>query len=293
MNQAEEFQISTEDQSYISATLYKKGAERSTHLIIVGPAAGAPQGYYRGFAHYAAEYKDFDVVTFDYRGIGRSLLEDSIINCDARMSDWGELDTQAVIKWADKKYEKIFLIGHSVAGQVFPKAKSNERVSAAYFVGSQSAYHGCWSGLWHLYVLVFWYFLIPVITFILDYLPGWTMGGKIPLPRKVAREWRKWGTHPGGVLQGNTDLIRKFESIKIPIHFVSIEDDKLLAPSAATQELMHAYKNAVTSYQFISPKNLGLKKIGHFGFFKRQFKKQLWPMPMFFFTQFVNKLDEE
>lgn len=290
MHQAEEFQVITQDTSVITATLYK-GEEKSAHLIIVGPAAGAPQGYYRGFAQYASQYKDFDVVTFDYRGIGKS-LEGSVIDCEAKMSDWGEQDLESIISWADSRYDKIFLIGHSVAGQVFPKAKSNARISAAYFVGSQSAYHGCWSGMWHLYVLIFWYLLIPVTTFILDYLPGWTMGGKIPIPKKAALEWRRWGTHRGGVLHGNSELTKKFERIKIPIHFVNIEDDKLLAPSAATQELMHSYKNAVTTYQFISPRNLGLSKIGHFGFFKKQFKKPLWPMPMFYFSQYVNKLDE-
>ncbi|MEQ8473390.1 MAG: hypothetical protein RIC35_19490 [Marinoscillum sp.] len=290
MHQTEEFQVITQDQSTICATLYK-GEERGTHLIIVGPAAGAPQYYYSRFSEYASSYKDFDVVTFDYQGIGKS-LDESVIDCQVKMSDWGEQDLESIINWADSKYAKIFLIGHSVAGQVFPKAKSNSRISAAYFVGSQTAYHGCWSGLWHFYVLIFWYLLIPATTFILDYLPGWTMGGKVPLPKRAALEWRKWGTHRRGVLQNNDELTRKFEQVKIPLHFVSIEDDKLLAPSAATQELMSYYKNAKTSFQFISPKNLGLKKIGHFGFFKQQFKKQLWPMPMLYFTQYVKKLDE-
>lgn len=291
MHQAEAFLITTNDQISISATLYK-GEDRSSHLIVVGPAAGAPQWYYSGFAQYAADYKDFDVVTFDYRGIGDS-LEGSVIDSDAKMSEWGEYDMQAVIAWADDKYDKIFLIGHSVAGQVFPKASNNQRISAAYFVGSQSAYYGCWKGFWRIYVLFFWHFLIPVATFLFDYLPGWTMGGNIPIPKKVALEWRKWGTHKGGVLQGNAETIQKFESIRIPLHFVNIEDDKLLAPSAATQRLMNSYKNAKTSFQFISPKNLGLKKIGHFGFFKKKFQKQLWPMPMFYFTQYVNKLEQD
>lgn len=291
MAQAEALRITTDDQTNISATLYS-GENKSNHLIIVCPATGAPQGYYRGFAEYAAGYSDFDVITFDYRGIGKS-LKGSVIDCSAKMSDWGQLDLEAIIKWGDKEYDQIFLIGHSVAGQLFPKAASNKRIAAAYFVGSQSAYYGCWKGLWLLYVLFFWYFLIPVITFVFDYLPGWAMGGNIPIPKNVAWEWRKWGTHKQGVLQGNMETTRKFESVKIPIHFVNIEDDKLLGPSKATQRLMSQYKNAVTTFQFISPKNLKLKRIGHFGFFRKKFKKPLWPMPMFFFTQFVQKLEKE
>ena len=60
MAQAEAFEITTGDQTNISATLYT-GDTKSNHLIIVCPATGAPQGYYRGFAEYAADYKDFDV----------------------------------------------------------------------------------------------------------------------------------------------------------------------------------------------------------------------------------------
>ncbi len=291
MAKAQAFVIKTADQTNISATLYR-GENKSNHLIIVCAATGAPQWYYGGFAEYAAGYADFDVLTFDYRGIGKS-LNGSVIDSKAKMSDWGIYDLEAIIKWSQGKYDKLFLIGHSVAGQIFPLALSNPKISAAYFVGAQSAYYGCWRGTWLLYVLLFWYFLIPVITFLFDYLPGWAMGGSIPIPKRVALEWRKWGTHKGGVLQGNLGTIRKFESIKIPIHFVNIEDDKLLGPSKATQRLMGQYTNAVTSFQFISPKNLKLKHIGHFGFFKKQFKKVLWPMPMFFFTQFVKKLDKE
>jgi len=289
MQKAEEFQIKTEDRTLLSATLYTKDRP-APHIIIMCPAAGAPQYYYQSFAQYAADYKDFDVVTFDYRGIGKSQKHMQSKE-PSTMSDWGEQDLNAVIRWAGKHYDKVCLLGHSVAGQIFPKAERNDRILAAYLVGSQSAYFGYWKGFWWLYVLIFWQFLIPVTTFLFGYLPGWTMGGKVALGKQVAREWRKWGTHPGGVLQDNPEIIRKFEAVKIHMHFVSIDDDKLLAPSSATQALMHHYKNAITSFQFIRPKDLNLNKIGHFGFFKKKFAKQLWPMPMFYFSQFVNKLE--
>lgn len=289
MHKAEAFQVLSEDNFRISATLFSSDT-KSPHLIIVCPATGAPQHYYKRFAEYACQYKDFDVVTFDYRGIGKS-LQTTVIDSVARMSDWGTKDLKRIIDWADGKYDRICLIGHSVAGQVFPKAENHGRITAAYFVGAQSAYHGNWKGLWWMYVMFFWYILIPVATFIYDYLPGWTMGGRVPIPKGVALEWRRWGTHPQGVLLGDRQTIASFGAVRIPVHFVSIEDDKLLAPTAATQAIMHCYKNAVTSFQYIKPKDLGLKRIGHFGFFKKKFAKQLWPMPMFFFSQYVNKFN--
>jgi predicted alpha/beta hydrolase len=289
MPKAEAFQVHTKDDILISATLFSS-EKKSAHLIIMCPAAGAPQHYYKAFAEYASGYRDFDVVTFDYRGIGLSKSL-PVTKETAKMSDWGTQDLQSIIDWADDKYDKICLLGHSVAGQIFPKSGKHDRILAAYFVGSQSAYHGHWNGFWWLYVLIFWYLLIPLSTFFLGYLPGWAMGGNIPLPKSIAQEWRKWGTHPNGVLQDDPAVANKFESVDIHVHFVNIDDDKLLAPSAATQALMHQYKNAITTFQFIKPSDLKLKKIGHFGFFKRKFAKQLWPMPMYYFSQFVNKLD--
>ncbi|RED99851.1 alpha/beta hydrolase family protein [Marinoscillum furvescens] len=290
MHKAEAFELLTADKTTISATLHTH-AEKSPHLIIIGPATGAPQYYYHGFAKYASQYKDFDVLTFDYRGIGKS-LKGSVKDAKATMTDWGAQDLAAAIRWGDKRYDKICLIGHSVAGQIFPKAPNNDRILAAYFVGSQTAYYGKWRGLWLLYVLIFWYVLIPITTALYNYLPGWTMGGKIAVPKPAAKEWRRWGIHPEGVLQGDPQMAKRFANVKIPLHFVSIQDDKLLAPGRATQALMHYYKNAVTSFQFIKPKDLKLSKIGHFGFFKKEFRKQLWPMPIFFFSQYINKLDE-
>lgn len=289
MQKATAFEIKTDDHVSINATLFKS-EKKSPHLIIMGPATGAPQHYYKAFAKYASNYRDFDVLTFDYRGIGRS-LKSPIQDCKATMSEWGELDLKAVIDWSDKKYNKIFLLGHSVTGQLFPKAKNHKRINAAYLVGSQSAYLGHWRGLFWLQVFIFWYITLPVTCAIYGYMPGWVMSGNVSLPKGVALEWSKWGKHPQGALQGKKQVAEQFASVRIPLHFVNIMDDRLLAPAAATHALMHCYKNAVTSYQYIRPKDLGLKKIGHFGFFKSRFQKKLWSMPMFFFTQFVKKLE--
>lgn len=288
MEKAEKFILKADDGVDIGATVFQH-RQKSPHLIILGPATGAPQHYYRKFAEFASGNFEFDAVTFDYRGVGDSLTG-PIKKDKSRMSDWGQYDLKAIIDWADKRYDKIFLLGHSVSGQLFPKAENRDRISAAYFVGSQTAYYGYWLGWPWIQVSIFWYLSIPLTTLFMGYMPGWAMGGKVSLPKGVAREWRKWGTHPNGVLQDNPQTVAQFNSVKAPIHFVSIEDDKLMAPTAATKELMHYYGNAKTSFQFIRPKDLGVKAIGHFGFFKSRHQEKLWSMPILYFTQFVKKL---
>jgi predicted alpha/beta hydrolase len=287
MQKAKAFRIKNKER-IIQATLFSKD-RKSPHIIIVCPAAGVPQQYYQAFAVYASKYRDFDVITFDYAGIGKS-LNGPIKKEKTNMSEWGEKDLQVITRWASEKYDKICLIGHSVAGQIFPKSNRHNHILAAYFVGSQSAYHGYWKGIWWWLVMMFWYLVLPVTTFLYGFLPGWVLGSKVALPGRAAREWRKWGTHPNGVLQDDEQTQNTFESVKIHVHFLSFEDDKMLAPSAATQALMNQYKNAITTYQYIRPSDLKLEKIGHFGFFKKENSKRLWPMPMYYFSQYVNKI---
>ncbi|MEQ8238549.1 MAG: alpha/beta fold hydrolase [Cyclobacteriaceae bacterium] len=290
MSQAESLVITTQDQFEIHATRY---IDKSTkqHLIIVAPANGAPQGYYKTFAKYACSAGAFDVVTLDYRGIAKS-LKSTVKRSTASLDDWGEKDLTGIIDWADDKYDKIFVLGHSIAGQIFPLANNTKRVSACYFVAASSAYHGYWTGINYLGVLIFWQLLLPLSTFFKGYMPGWAMGGNVSLPKNVALQWRAAGLHRNGIIGNDKEKAEKYASIRIPVHFLSIDDDKMHAPTKGVQALMRQYMNAKATFQFIRPQDLGYQEIGHFGFFRTQYQKNLWYMPIMFFTQFVEKLDE-
>jgi predicted alpha/beta hydrolase len=289
MKKVKPFRILKLNKTKIGATLFTDGT-KSPHLIIISSAAGTLQGYYSKFAEYTSGYKEFDAVTFDYEGIGAS-LKGPLQNVQSNMSSWAREDLKCIIEWASSRYDQIFLVGHSVTGQIFPKAQNHKRIRSCYLVSSQSAANRHWRGLWRLYTLIFWYLIIPSAVYFYKYLPGWAFGSNISLPKNVALEWRKWGTHRDGSRQGDENMIKRFNAVKIPMHFVSFEDDKMLAPSEATHALMHWYRNAITTFQFIRPKDLGLKEVGHFGFFKSSSAKHLWPMPIYYFTQFVNKFD--
>ncbi len=290
MLEAKKISLVTRDGVKLAAKLFRKNQMKDS-LIIVSSAAGAPQYYYKKFAQFISQDFEFDVLTFDYRGVGES-LNHPIKKEKSNMSDWGNKDLNIAILWGQQYYKKIFLVGHSVAGQIFPKAKNAKFITAAYFVCTQTAAQKFWSGWPGIVVRFFWYLVLPLASSIYGYLPKWVLGGGENLPYHAAREWRKWGLHPEGVLQGDKELKEQFNRLRIPIHFVSIEDDKLFAPVAATRELMHYYGNANTSFQHIRPRDLHVTKIGHFGFFSCSQKEKLWSMPVMYFTQYVKSLEE-
>ena len=56
----------------------------------------------------------------------------------------------------------------------------------------------------------------------------------------------------------------------------SISDDELMT-WRGTQNLINLYTGAPRSFERITPADLSVKRIGHFGFFRQQFSQSLWP----------------
>ncbi len=271
---------------YSLAANHFTGNDTAGKLVVIAPATGVPREYYSKYASFLVENGLFDALTFDYRGIGGS-LEGSVKDSTASMSDWGRLDIEAALAWALDKYQQVFLLGHSVAGQVFPLAQLSLKVTAAYFVASQCAASHLWDGKYRLFVDFFWKVANPVPTKLLGYMPAFVVGGGMHLPKNVALEWRSWGLHQHGILKNDEGVKAAYDALKMPVHFVNIADDHMLAPPRAVQYLKSQYANAKTSYQQLRPADLGLREIGHFGFFKSRYREKLWHLPVEYFREFV------
>ena len=61
-----------------------------------------------------------------------------------------------------------------------------------------------------------------------------------------------------------------------PFHFYAISDDLDFAPKKAVESLAADYSHAQKVIETIEPTSYGLKRIGHFGFFKSSMPEQLW-----------------
>src|SRR2546426_4928046 len=139
---AEPFEIRARDGHRLGATLFRPASSNGRALQI-NAAAGVKQEYYGKFAAYLAE-RGFTVLTFDYRGIGRS---GSFRLKNARMRDWAELDAAAALDFLGKNFPaKLMAIGHSFGGQSFALIPGAERLAAVLAVGSQSGYWRHWRG---------------------------------------------------------------------------------------------------------------------------------------------------
>jgi predicted alpha/beta hydrolase len=66
-----------------------------------------------------------------------------------------------------------------------------------------------------------------------------------------------------------------FDKFLIPIKSIQIDDDPI-ANEITANKLLGYFKNAKIEVETISPQKMGVRKMGHTGFFSRKFKDTLW-----------------
>lgn len=255
-------------------------ASAGPYVVIAG-ATAVKQAYYARFAAWLS-LQGFTVLTFDYRGIGDSRPA-RLRGFDATLRDWGEHDLEGALQFAlrDKGSRPLHLIGHSVGGQLLGLAASNGRLERVLTVASQSGYWGHWRGGSKWRKAAVWYGLMPVLGTTVGYIPG-PLGLGEDLPGGVALEWARWCRHPDYLL-GHGVSPAGFAKVRGPLLALSLADDDY-APAAAVDWLHRLYAGAEVERRAITPQEVGVEAIGHFGFFRSAFEETLWPLVQAFFA---------
>ena len=85
-------------------------------VVIINAATSVRCRHYSRFADYLFA-NGFDVITYDYRGIGESRPA-SMKTLQASWSDWGALDFEAMLMRAQREFpgQPIDVVGHSFGG---------------------------------------------------------------------------------------------------------------------------------------------------------------------------------
>jgi predicted alpha/beta hydrolase len=272
-----EFKLPATDGFELAATLYRPpGAAGNNPAVLINSATGVKRSYYDKYARFLAG-NGFVTVTFDYRGIGGSRPR-SLRGFEARMADWGEKDSAGAIEWIRETHHprRLLVVGHSVGGQLFGLTPNNHRVDAMLAVAAQSGYWGMWSGSRKYFMWFLWHALMPGATRMFSYFPSKRLGLSEDLPAGVARQWAHWGRNPNYIVDDAGEPLRQhFNSFSGPIRSYSFEDD-IHAPRAGVENLVNCYAQAPKEWNHRTPQELGVKAIGHFGFFREQFRTSLW-----------------
>jgi predicted alpha/beta hydrolase len=253
----------------LGATLYRPDAANGCALQI-SSAAGVRQEYYAKFAAYFAA-RGFTVLTFDYRGIGRS-LQGHVRQARARMQDWALLDAAAAFAFLGDR--KVHVVGHSFGGQALGLLPQPQRIAAALLVGSQSGYWKNWPLAGRAWMWPATHVALPSLARLHGYFPGSRFGFGEDLPAGVALQWASWCRHPR-YLVGALGVEDVYSKVKLPVRAYAIADDPF-APLPAVEALRQLYPNARWETRRLAPREVGARTLGHFGFFRERFRDSLW-----------------
>jgi predicted alpha/beta hydrolase len=250
------------------------GPARGAVLIV--PAMGVSQEYYADFAYWLAT-QGYAAVTFDYRGMGHS-RHGSLRGFKADIYDWAKLDCTAAANALASRFPDVplYWIGHSLGGQILAFFPQHQRLQKAITIGTGSGYwlENTWT--LRLYVWWLWYFIVPVVLPLFDYFPGRKLKKVGDLPRGVMTQWQRWCRHPHYAVGVEGEPVRRqYASVTTPIVSLSFTDDEFM--SAKNTESLHGfYTGAPRTMKRIAPRDVGAKRIGHFGFFRHRFAETLW-----------------
>jgi predicted alpha/beta hydrolase len=238
---------------------------------------GIPQKVYSNLAIYLTQY-GYVTVTYDYRGIGNSKPK-NLKGFEAKIEDWGILDMTSIFDWIISEFpnEKKIIIGHSMGGQLVGLMDNYQKIDKLVLIASSTGYWKDMSSPYKWLMPPLWFLFVPLTTFIYGYANAKKIRQGENLPKGVAIQWRNWCINPNyfdeHFQKSNTSLF--FDKLRIPLKSIQIKDDPI-ANEITSNKILKYYKIANIEIEKISPEQLGVKKIGHTGFFSRQFKDTLW-----------------
>jgi predicted alpha/beta hydrolase len=245
--------------------------------VIINPATGVLARYYHRYAAFLATH-GFDVLTYDYRGIGLSRTG-SLRGKRYSWRDWGERDFDAAIRHAMRwePSSPILVVGHSVGGFLPGYAENAPKVYRMLTVGAQHAYWPDYQSAHRLGLLLKWHVVMPALTAALGYFPGRLLGWLEDLPSGVVWDWSFGGSRFERRLDDHhrQKILERFATMGASILALSVSDDDF-ATRPAMSRVLDYYVTAGVTKVMLEPHDLGFDKVGHFDLFHARHASSFW-----------------
>jgi predicted alpha/beta hydrolase len=269
--------ISCRDGVALGGDLWRSTAGHSSGSVIINAATGVTARYYHRYARFLAEH-GFDVLTYDYRGIGLSRPR-QLRGCGYRWRDWGGCDFDAALTFMHERNPlgPLLVVGHSIGGFLPGLAGDAGRIDRMLTVGAQYAYWRDYAPARRRRLFLKWHVAMPLLTALCGYFPGKRLGWLEDLPAGVANEWSLGGARfeCGHPLTEREEVIRRFDAVDASILAVAVSDDELGTVPAIRRALGY-YRNARAQEVLLTPVDLGFDEIGHFGLFHARHAGGFW-----------------
>jgi len=254
---------------------------RQPVAVVLNCGAGIPAVHYRRFAAYLAA-AGIGALTYDYRGVGRS-RPSSLRNFAATVEDWSEHDCAAAIDWLRRTCpdEALVGIGHSVGGVLLAGAPNVGLLARIVMLGAHTGYYGDYRRGLRLPMAALWHGVMPAVTAVLGYFPGRALRLGDDLPRGVAMQWARRRAPfvrraPHLPMDRMAHLVERCTRLAARGLIVTATDDGF-ATEAGAARVRAFLPGFAAEHWVITPREAGARKLGHFGFFRREAAATLWP----------------
>ncbi len=272
----EEFETTCEDGIKLKGTLLIPDNPKAIIQFNCGTAT--KKEFYLSFLTYLAE-NDYLCCLWNYRGSEKT---DNLKNSDYRFSDYGTKDMSAIKRYLENRFPSLpfILIGHSAGGQQIGFIKNLDNVKGNINIAVSSGYYRNMPFIYRMKAYFFFYLFSPISVLLNGFVKAKPYGFMENLPKKVAFEWRDWLEKEDYLFDkkfyGKTIPTGHFKNFKFPIHIYYSTDDTI-ANSKNTNAFWRNVKSTrEITFRELTPSEFGLKKIDHFGYFKKNMKDKLW-----------------
>ena len=271
MSVFETLEISCKDGYTLSGRFYATAlSKQKKYPVLICPATGITQHFYQDFAQWLTT-QGYDVLSFDFRGIGRSLhgpLKDS----QASIVNWGQLDIPAAIDalLCKSQADQVLLLGHSAGGQLLGITPNDQKVAKLIAVSGSTGHIKGLTGKTKILAPIMFKLIFPVARITAGYGPTQAIGMGENLPKDVAKQWAQFCSQPGYAINaiGKTVFEDYHAKVNCPISVLWSSDDEI-ATRPNVKDLLRLYPNAKTEMIELKPQSYQHKAICH----KLMFKK--------------------
>ncbi len=274
----EKFTVQCEDGVILSGVLLIPESPRAVVQFNGGTAT--KKEFYLPFLEYLCKHH-YICCLWDYRGSGESAPAD-LAQCDFTIRDYGLQDMPAVKAFLERRFGHLplLLFVHSVGGQQIGFMADLEGYKGMVAFAVSTGYLPHMPLGYRVKSAFFFYVFTPLSIFLKGYLSSRVFGFMEDLPKNVVKEWRDWCEKEtyffDKAFYGKTVPTGKFNDIPFPIHVIWTNDDPIANPNSVKTFWNNVKSRHGITFDELTPQKLGLKSIGHFGFFRKKMRSVLW-----------------
>jgi predicted alpha/beta hydrolase len=267
--EGEVVEVQSGDGARSAITIYRNDTDSLKAAVICNPAMGVSARYYHPLA-LALHERGLNVITSDLRGLGLSSIRVSA-GTDFGYNEILSFDMPAVVEVVRRELpgRRIFLLGHSLGGQLncLYTSLRPDSVAGIILIATCSLYYRGWPFPKSVGIYLFEHFA-RIVTDLLGYFPGRSLGFAGQESRKMMRDWSHQGLTGRYEVAGNPhDFESLLSEMELPVLSISLDDDSY-APRGAVLHLINKMRAAAVTDINLKPADFGLAGLGHFGWVK-------------------------